>query len=99
MINFKELSSFAESLPGGDFIVAGISDLIAGRLTENSCLLLIGKPRLESIGVEFPNFLTLSNSPEHCLYAILYHANQYTAYSRYNASIRRLVSFERALEI
>jgi hypothetical protein len=37
-------------------------------------------------------------SPEHALYEALQREDSDSAHSRYNALIRRLVSFERALE-
>jgi len=39
-----------------------------------------------------------SELPEHRLYRLLAHSDADSAHSRYNALIRRLVSFERALE-
>jgi hypothetical protein len=36
--------------------------------------------------------------PEHCLYELLARSDSDTAHGRYNAPIRRLVSFERAAE-
>jgi hypothetical protein len=36
-------------------------------------------------------------APEHRLYAVLADANADSAHSQYNALVRRLVSFERAL--
>lgn len=55
----------------------------------------IGSPRLRSAGVPIPRTL---DEPEHGLYALLSAEHEDSAHSRYNALIRRLVSFERALE-
>jgi hypothetical protein len=83
-------------LPGNDLIEAGVSDLRAGRITQASLLVAIGAPRLRRIGVDLP--VTLPANPEHTLYELLAEDDQDSAHSRYNALIRRLVSFERAAE-
>lgn len=82
--------------PGEDIIDQGISDLEAGLETIPSLLVSIGAPRLRSAGLSLPS--RTFNSPEHRLYKLLALENQDAAHSRYNALIRRLVSFERALE-
>ena len=38
------------------------------------------------------------DDPEHRLYELLAHEDQDSAHSRYNALLRRLTAFERALE-
>ncbi len=58
-------------------------------------LVCIGAPRLKSLGITVPRGLP---SPEHRLYALLAKADSDSAHSRYNALIRRLVSFERSAE-
>jgi hypothetical protein len=54
----------------------------------------IGAPRLRRLGVDVPR---AEPSPEHRLYAVLASRHGDAAHSHYNAWIRRLVSFERAL--
>jgi hypothetical protein len=81
-------------LPGEDIIKQGISDLVAGRETIESLLVSIGSPRLRQIGVAVPN--TVISNPEHRLYDLLSAEDSDSAHSRYNALIRRLVSYERA---
>lgn len=81
-------------LPGGDFVAEGLADLRHGRETVAALLVSIGAPRLRAAGVDIPVALT---QPEHRLYARLYEAHGDAAHSRYNALVRRLVSFERAL--
>ena len=83
-------------LPGNDLIAAAVSDLRAGRITEASLLVAIGAPRLRRVGVDLPE--TLPADPEHNLYELLAKDEPDSAHSRYNALIRRLVSFERAAE-
>ena len=84
------------SLPGADLIRAGLDDAAAGRVTAASLLVAIGAPRLRRAGLAVPD-LPVSD-PEHSLYELLAADDSDAAHSRYNALIRRLVSFERALE-
>ena len=55
-----------------------------------------GRPRLEGLGVEVPR--PVPDEPEHRLYDLLAAKAPDDAHSQYNALIRRLVSFEHALE-
>ena len=82
--------------PGQEIINQGIADLADGIETIPSLLVLIGAPRLQRLGVTIP--VTTIESPEHRLYELLRLVNPDSAHSRYNALIRRLVSFERAAE-
>jgi len=83
-----------EALPGNDLIAAGLRDLQAGRETIEALLVAVGAPRLRHLGLELPK--ELPDNPEHRLYALLAESDSDSAHSRYNALIRRLVSFERA---
>jgi len=83
-------------LPGEDLIKEGLRDLVEGRETVASLLVEIGAPRLRRAGIAVP--FSLSKLPEHRLYKRLAVDNSDSAHSRYNALIRRLVSYERALE-
>jgi hypothetical protein len=85
-----------DALPGNDLIEAGVRDLREGRETTAALLVAIGAPRLRHLGIELPN--ELPQNPEHRLYALLAKDGSDSAHSRYNALIRRLVSFERAAE-
>lgn len=85
-----------DALPGHDLIAAGIVDLEAGRESVPALVVAIGAPRLRRIGFDLPD--ALPASPEHRLYAELAKTDPDSAHSRYNALIRRLVSFERAAE-
>ncbi|MFZ1699545.1 MAG: hypothetical protein WBO10_08145 [Pyrinomonadaceae bacterium] len=82
--------------PGEEMINAGIADLKRGLETIPALLVSIGAPRLRSSGITVPP-QTIS-SPEHRLYEVLRSKNPDAAHSRYNALIRRLVSFERAAQ-
>jgi len=83
-------------LPGEDLIETGVQDLREGRETIASLLVAIGSPRLRRLGIELPD--QLPANPEHRLYDLLSQTDQDSAHSRYNAFIRRLVSYERAAE-
>ena len=83
-------------LPGEELIRLGLADLAAGRLSAEALLVAIGAPKLQGLGLELPPY-SLSN-PEHRLYELLASTDSDSAHSRYNGLIRRLVSFERALE-
>ena len=83
-------------LPGEDLIEAGLHDLREGRETIEALLVAIGSPRLRRLGLELPDQLPLN--PEHRLYELLAQDDPDSAHWRYNAFIRRLVSYERAAE-
>ena len=85
----------ADALPGGDIIAQGMRDLASGVESDLSLLVSIGAPRLLRSGYVIPNPL---GDPERRLYARLAAVDSNAAHSRYNALIRRLVSFERASE-
>jgi hypothetical protein len=82
------------SLPANDLIVAGIEDLQYNRETIAALLVAIGAPKLRSLGFELPKCLPAN--PEHRLYDLLSTSGADSAHSRYNALIRKLVSFERS---
>ena len=89
-------------LPGGALIEQGLRDLADGHESEAALLVLIGAPRLRTLGCDIPcappewSAAPHDPSPEHRLYARLAHSHADSAHSRYNALIRTLVSFERA---
>ena len=86
---------FMDSLPANDFIVTGIEDLGRQRETIAALLVAIGAPKLRSLGLQVPEVLPFN--PEHRLYDLLSASDPDSAHSKYNALIRKLVSFERAL--
>jgi hypothetical protein len=85
-----------DALPGGDIVRQGLADLVRGEETIAALLVSIGAPRLRRAGVPVPE--STSPDPEHRLYHLLAAENSDSAHSRYNAWIRRLVSFENAAE-
>ncbi len=85
-----------EAFPGFELVQQGLQDLTAKRETAAALVVLIGAPRLQRIGIRVPD--TNLADPEHRLYELLAREDSDSAHSRYNALIRRLVSFERAAE-
>lgn len=84
-------------LPGGDLVAKGLADLRSGSESEESLLVAIGAHRLRASGLDVPAS-PAPWPPEHRLYEALARIDADAAHGRYNALLRRLVSFERALE-
>jgi hypothetical protein len=82
-------------LPGGDLVAKGLKDLREGTDTREALLVSIGGPRLRRLGFDVPRRY---DRPEIRLYELLAAEEPDGAHARYNALIRRLVSFERAAE-
>lgn len=80
-------------LPFGAVIEQGLADLAARKKTEAALLVSIGAPRLAQLGFEVPRPFA---DPELRLYEMLAEEESDSAHGRYNALVRRLVSFERA---
>ena len=83
------------SLPGHELVLKGLDDLSQGDASIEALLVSIGAPRLRQAGVEVGEPFA---SPEHRLYDRLAAEDGNAAHSRYNALVRRLVSFERAAD-
>lgn len=83
--------------PGGDFILTGCDDLARGLETVPALLVSIGAPRLRKLGYDVRRAFS---DPERRLYELLARSEGggASAHRRYNALVRRLVSFERAAE-
>jgi len=84
-------------LPGEELIREGLADSQAGRHTVAACLVIIGLPRLRRAGLAEHVSLNLKTDAELELYRLLRNSAG-DAYSRYNALLRELVSFEQALD-
>jgi hypothetical protein len=80
-------------LPGEDLVRRGLEELEQGIESRESLLVSIGAPRLRRLGLAVPEPFP---SPEHRLYELLRREDGDAAHSRYNALVRRLVSYERA---
>jgi hypothetical protein len=88
----------SDTLPGADLIREGLRDLERGVESVPALLVLVGAPRLRSLGLDVTDPSPRDGYPEHRLYDLLVASDGDEAHSRYNALIRRLVSFERAAE-
>jgi hypothetical protein len=84
-----------ERLPGGDLVEKGLRDLERRRETVEALLVSIAAPRLREAGLPVARALP---DAEHRLYESLAQSDPDSAHSRYNALLRRLTSFESALE-
>jgi hypothetical protein len=82
-------------LPGADLVDAGLRDLERGDESLEALLVSVGAPRLEALGYDVSGAYP---APEKRLYERLRAEDEDAAHSRYNALLRRLVSFERAAE-
>ena len=87
--------SVVTALPGEELVEKGIADLERGIESIEALLVSIASQRLARIGFEISSPI---GSPELRLYELLAEEDGDSAHSRYNALIRRLVSFERAAE-
>lgn len=83
------------SLPGHELVRAGLDDLARGVESQEALLVSIGAQRLRAAGIDVPDAF---DSPEHRLYDRLAAEDPDSAHGRYNALVRRLVSFERAAD-
>jgi len=86
------------NLPGAELVTEGMVDVAAGRETIAGELVKIGSPRLRDCGVEVAVLPKDALEADHRLYHLLGAIHGREAHSQYNALIRQLVSFERALE-
>lgn len=93
---FGDTSFERLGLPGGDTVDSGLEDLGAGRVTTESLAVSIAAPRLRREGV--PVGPTLPE-PEFRLFERLERTEGDLAHARYNALLKRLVSFADACRI
>lgn len=82
-------------MPGEELIRQGIEDLARGDESVEALLVSVGADRLRRAGMHVPPPFP---DADHRLYRLLARTHGDEAHSRYNALIRRLVSFERTLE-
>ena len=82
----------------GGTSVGDSSASAASGFTVEALLVAVGAPRLRRAGLRVPTAPGWPAQPELALYEAVAAQNPADAHSRYNALIRRLVSFERALE-
>jgi hypothetical protein len=85
-------------LPGALLVEKGVADLERGVVSAESLLVTIAKERLENLGVLRPGLAAGSVEAPLALYARLGESGIVDPYSTYNALLRELSSFVRALE-
>ena len=88
----------AENVPGDELVRTGLADLKRGELTVEALLVAVGAPRLRTLGIDVPEHPDSPGHPELALYQAIGQTHPDDAHSRYNALIRRLVSYEHELE-
>lgn len=84
-----------EHLPGGDLVEAGLRDLENDVESPAALLVASFATRLRREGIAVPAHRIAE--PEFRLYELLARDDSDSAHCRYNALIRRMVSFARAL--
>ncbi len=84
-------------LPGEKLVRQGLADFQAGLLTAPAFLVCIARPRLNRAGLMPDSLPARFSEAELQLYGLLKREGG-DAYSRYNALLRELVSFENALD-
>lgn len=82
--------------PAFDLVHAGIRDLAEGRPSAEAMLVSIAAPRLVLLGLRVPTSLP---QPEEQLFDRLVALHGDGAHARYNALIRQIVSFARAVPL
>ncbi len=87
------MTEIQAGLPGEDLITQGLRDLEQGVETIEALLVSMSAPRLRAIGLVVP---TPFADPELRLYHRLAARYGAAAHGRYNALVRRIVSYQRA---
>jgi hypothetical protein len=90
-------SDLLAGLPGERLVRDGLADFQSGRRSIPAFLAAIAGPRLRRLGLLPPTPSQSWPEPELQLYRLLRQQGG-DAYSRYNALLRELVSFEQALD-
>ena len=84
-------------LPGEALLREGLADFQSGKCTIPACLVGMARSRLRRAGLITGVVASSFPEPERQLYRLL-RQEAGDAYSRYNALIRELLSFEQALD-
>jgi len=87
-----------DGLPANEMIQLGLQDLAEHRASVAACLVKIASPRMRRCGIEIELSDAEALNADRELYALLGLEHGKEAHTRYNALLRELVSFERALE-
>ena len=92
------MKTFTDEIPGHELVNQGMVDLRNGELTVEALLVAVGEPRLQALGISLPKLANMPHNREIALYETIGRLYPDDTHSRYNALIRRLVSFEHELE-
>ena len=92
-----DLSILFDGLPGADRIIVGLGDYREGRRSIPACLVRMARPRLIRAGAMAATSPS-DDGAELELYQLLSASEGPASFSRYNALIRELISFEHALD-
>ena len=87
-----------DGLPGADLVQEGLADLHSNKESIAALLVMIGSPRLKRAHVDVPVSEQAALDADRRLYRVLEVSHGNAAHSQFNALVRQLVSFERALE-
>lgn len=87
-----------DELPGAEIVLPGLEDLRHGRDTIDAASVLVASRRLESAGLKVPSGSGAEGEPGHHVFRLLVESGIADPHSRYNAILRRIGSFARALE-
>jgi hypothetical protein len=85
-------------LPGAEIVDKGLADLRAGVESAEALLVEAFATRLRRAGVPVPELAPRAEWAELRLYRVLCAAQPAGAHGRYNALLRRMVSYARAAE-
>jgi len=92
------IQNLFEGLPGADLVQEGLADLHSNKESIAALLVMIGSPRLKRAHVDVPVSEQVALDADRRLYRVLEVSHGNAAHSQFNALVRQLVSFERALE-
>ena len=93
----RNLSEMIEGLPGADLVLEGLGDYHAGRHSIPACLVRMASPRLIRAGL-MAAAPPRDDGAELELYQLVSSTEGRRSFSRYNALVRELISFEHALD-
>jgi len=96
-MSYVAIPPHMDDFPGAELVREGIEDLRHGRDTTSAALVSMAAPRLRFVGVDVP--APPDEKPNNIrLYDLLDKEDPASAHSRYNALVRRIVSFASAAE-
>ncbi|WP_461414118.1 hypothetical protein [Gemmatimonas sp.] len=82
----------SSDLPGVEIVRAGLRDLAQRQHSTDALLVSMAAPRLARLGIRVPAGIP---HPEDALFDLLERQHGQAAHARYNALVRRMVSFAR----